>query len=272
MVVPIWVNSSTATIGCFADVANKAWDWFGTLAAAGELGVEESNHSSAPPPWRVWDALNRDLTPFLSRIQVGRALKLIDAAENNRELDPRVADDILRAVIVLNHAYLEDFLRTIALSSFPTAASAILDDVPLIMPDGKPLNKFSLKALAQHTGKSVQEVIYDSLETHMGQYSFSSPTKIVSLLESIGFSVQGQSERLRTIGVMIERRHQIVHRSDLVYGSKAGDVLALSEVNVQDVRRWTVDCFEFMLAIVDQMKAEDDRIRDYWKSEQSREP
>jgi len=63
----------------------------------------------------VNDYVERDFKPYLDLIakSMDRALKLVNMAQSGQG---EASSDILRAVVVLNHAYLEDFLRTLGLT------------------------------------------------------------------------------------------------------------------------------------------------------------
>src|SRR5690242_1459503 len=70
--------------------------------------------------------------------------------------------DILRAATVLLHASLEEVFRNLARWKFPLSHEAVLDEIPLAGLPGR-AEKFSLGKLANHRGKSVQELINESV-------------------------------------------------------------------------------------------------------------
>lgn len=132
----------------------------------------------------------------------------------------------------MTHAYLEDLLRTVGGACFPNADEHTLDSVPPagIGNRGR-AEKFSLGKLRQHMGKSVEEMIRESVSYHLEHRSFNSVTEIISFLEDLGMSPQekdwesdltamcqktGATKKgtLADLDEMIRRRHNIVHRAD----------------------------------------------------------
>jgi len=63
--------------------------------------------------------------------------------------DKETAAEILRAVVVLNHGYLEDFLRNVALWLMPIAGEETLNRISLAGVTGR-AEKFQLGKLAEH--------------------------------------------------------------------------------------------------------------------------
>jgi hypothetical protein len=93
-----------------------------------------------------------DFEPYVNLIgeSLGRCWKLVTASEADNEM----SHEILRAVVVLNHAYLEDFMRTLALAFLPTANENALDRVPLAgLGQVDRAEKFFLGKLARHQGQ-----------------------------------------------------------------------------------------------------------------------
>jgi hypothetical protein len=76
--------------------------------------------------------------------------------------------DILRAGVVLLHASLEDFLRSLAAVFLPAAEEKVLDSIPLVgtVQTGHP-EKFFLGKLAVHRGKKVDNVIAESVKKYL---------------------------------------------------------------------------------------------------------
>src|SRR5258708_7561808 len=66
--------------------------------------------------------------PYVKLIGEGleRGMKLVSQAGKG---DKETAAEILRAVVVLNHAYLEDFLRNVALWLLPVAGEETLNKI-----------------------------------------------------------------------------------------------------------------------------------------------
>jgi len=185
----------------------------------------------------------RDFKPYTMIIteSLGRCMKLVTESD---KVDKDMASEILRAAVVQNHAYLEDFMRTLALAFLPTADENVLDDVPLAgLGQANRAEKFYLGKLTRHRGKTVNDLISESVTEHMERSSFNSVTEIMSFLRSIGLKLpDGKDESpesipklpvtpdiLAILDQMMKRRHQIVHRADK---AKSGGLEAITAVEV----------------------------------------
>jgi hypothetical protein len=185
------------------------------------------------------------LNPYFDRIEKGlaRLLKLVSAAVGMKAVAAEmnidearfdVSDEVLRSVIVLNHAYLEDFLRTVALVFLPVAKGSALDSVPLAGTEGR-AEKFFLGTLTKHRGKTVEELIRESVAEHMERRTFNDVTEIMRFLEGLGLDMprKAHSETLPDLDAMIRRRHMIVHNADC---DKSGD--CLRAIGAEEVVHW----------------------------------
>src|SRR5437867_708503 len=88
--------------------------------------------------------------------------------------------DILRASVVLLHASLEEVLRSIAYWKLPVASASVLNDIPLVGLGPNP-KKFLLGDLDSHRGKSIFDVIKESVDAHLAQSNFNNTVEIASL-------------------------------------------------------------------------------------------
>jgi hypothetical protein len=156
------------------------------------------------------------LRPYRDQLQeniqrVNCLLRLFDDDLGKRE----GGDDLLRAAVVFIHAYLEDFLRTLAAELLPVGDESCLKDIPLAGSDSFGRGeKFVLGQLAQHRGKTVDELLRQSVSDYLSRSNFNSTTEIASLLVRLGFRPEEHNKAFEAIDRMIERRHQIVHRAD----------------------------------------------------------
>lgn len=174
---------------------------------------------------------------------------------------PESVDDILRAAVVLNHAYLEDFLRTLGTVFLPNADVSVLDNVPLAGSGTRNrTEKFSLGKLAQYRGKMVDDVIRISVLEDLERRSFNSVTEMISFLETIGVTptngdwnsdlenlsqaVQENCGGMAALEEMIRRRHNIVHRADK---TKGGD--GLEPLSFDDFEVWRRTTYIFMTVV-----------------------
>jgi hypothetical protein len=178
--------------------------------------------TSDPNAAKLWQAILNDLEPYNK--QIGEGLERVShlgrvAVKLTREspLHQKTADDIFRSIVVMTHAYLEDFLRTLGQSFLPSTDECSLNLVPIVGSNSGRAEKFFLGRLAQHRGKLVDDLIRESVEEHLSRSTFNSVTEIKSFLQQIGLEITNV-ESLPKIEAMIKRRHLIVHRADRVEG------------------------------------------------------
>jgi hypothetical protein len=138
-----------------------------------------------------------------------RMNRLLDLAASN----PDDSDDLMRAVIVMNHAYLEDFLRSLAERFLPLASEEVLNKVPLVGRKGRQ-DKFQLGALTAHRGKAVQDLIEISVRAYLARSNYNNTVEIATLLTELGFDVDRHNKDFALINELMKRRHEIVHRAD----------------------------------------------------------
>lgn len=156
------------------------------------------------------------LLPYFSRLAdnvntVSRLVKLSGEDLKERE----VGQDILRAAVVFTHANLEDFLRTLASEFLPIGDENCLKEIPLAGTGGFGRSeKFVMGQLAQHRGKTVDEVLRQSVSEYLSRSNYNNTTEIAQLLTKLGFKAEQLNEEFPTIEQMMQRRHQIVHRAD----------------------------------------------------------
>jgi hypothetical protein len=177
---------------------------------------------------------------------------------------PETSGDILRAVVVLTHAYVEDLLRTVASVFLPAASEGALDVVPLSgLGDRGRAEKFALGKLASHRGKTVDDLIQESVSEYLDRVSFNNVTEMISFIKGLGFRLPTKKEEwqsdfgvewpeivtdkrgtLAVLDEMIRRRHHIVHQADK---AKIGD--GLMPINSQEVLSWVMASTRFMATI-----------------------
>lgn len=119
--------------------------------------------------------------------------------------------DVLRAALVLLHASMEDVLRSLAYWKMPAAAPTVLEKIALV---GGNSIKFHLGNLATHGGKTVDEVIKDSVDASLERSNYNNCDEVVGLLVSIGLDPTPLQQYMPGLDSAMKRRHQIVHRAD----------------------------------------------------------
>jgi hypothetical protein len=167
-----------------------------------------------------------------------RVASLIELYEDL--LTPPVArdhPDILRAAVVLLHATLEDFLRGLAASHLPLAGEAALNTVPLASTaTGRP-EKFLLGRLAAHRGKSVDQLLQESVDQFLERSNFNSSDEIAAFLTNLGLDIDNIRPTFSRLEPLMRRRHQIVHRADMFRPSPSENELA-QPITAAEVREW----------------------------------
>lgn len=128
---------------------------------------------------------------------------------------PVHAADILRAATVFAHAALEEVMRGLATWKYPTASEPVLNDVPLvgISDHGRP-EKFFLGKLAMHRGKSIQDLIAESVSAHVSNFTINNTTDLSGFLRKIGVEPGTVNQYFPVLSELIARRHHIVHQAD----------------------------------------------------------
>ena len=161
--------------------------------------------------------------------------------------------DILRAAVVLLHATLEELLRSIAHWKLPMAAGKVLDEVPLAGLGQNP-KKFLLGDLTSFRGKTVDEVLTESVHAHLEQSNYNNTRDISTMLMNVGIDVTKVNATFVELQTLMERRHQIVHRADRqakVVGSGDHEVRG---INKDIARDWAAAVNKFASALFSEIK------------------
>lgn len=142
---------------------------------------------------------------------------LVSIISENDEIGSRIGadpDEILRAATVLLHASLEDFLRSLTLENLPRKQD-LLNAIPIAGFKNSRKTTIGLGDLAKvYHGKSVDEVIFQSIESWLNQTSFNNTSDLSSILKKLGIDVEQFEHEFSDLNKMIKRRHKIVHEAD----------------------------------------------------------
>ena len=162
--------------------------------------------------------------------------------------------DILRAAVVFVHASLEDFLRSLAATHLPQAGEDVLNTIPLkgLNSSGRP-EKFFLGKLVAHKGKSVEQVIEESVVQYLERSNYSDVQDIASLLSSIGIDVSKVNEPFAQLERMMYRRHLIVHRADRL-DITIGEKKYAKPLSAEEVDEWINSTRTFMVKVLGQIR------------------
>jgi hypothetical protein len=195
----------------------------------------------------VMDFVIAEMGPYLDNLQqsLERIQKLVVAST---AMSSDVGADALRASVVLLHASLEDFLRTMAQSLLPQSNESCLNEIPLVGL-GARKEKFFLGRLARHRGKLVDEVLKESVAEYLEHSNYNSTQEIAILLETLGFNVAEHARVFTVLDQMIVRRHQIVHRADKTKDS-GSETYVLQPIQAADVRGWAAAVAVFIVSVL----------------------
>jgi hypothetical protein len=188
----------------------------------------------------VKDEIARRLDLNLSRVK--SLIAAYEGALPGASGRPSVATtDILRASVVFLHASIEDLLRSLLEWKLPSANPKYLEDVPL---DGDKLRKYTLADIAQHRGKTVDELIERSVKGSLERSNYNSVDEVAGVLTKSGVDTKALNPFASDLEAMMKRRHWIVHRADRNDAQGAGHFLARS-LHPNTVKAWlsAVDAF-----------------------------
>ena len=159
--------------------------------------------------------------------------------------------DVLRSATVFLHASLEDFLRSIAYWKLPQAGKDVIDRIPL---KGLPRNaaKFSLGELVAHKGKTVDDLIKQSVDEFLERSNYNNTQELASFLTSVGVDATLVNGRFADLEELMSRRHQIVHRGDIDESGGRGNSRVRS-LGRSPVVLWIGAVEEFSTATLNQL-------------------
>ena len=147
--------------------------------------------------------------------------------------------DVLRAAAVLLHATLEDFIRSIERWKLPSVTDhAILDKVPFAGSKNVRADKVPLGHLLQFKGRSVDELLIESIQEHLGRVSYNDVTDILGHLIPLGVDKAQITCDFAVISELIGRRHKIVHEADQTDAGRQGKHRVRS-IGTWHLVRWT---------------------------------
>ena len=151
--------------------------------------------------------------------------------------------DILRSAVVLLHASLEDYLRTVAAAYLPYTQPDVLNDIPLAGGGRDRPEKFLLGALTAFRGKTIDQVIEQSVTQHLENATYNNSREVVRFVTNLGIDGEIVRPFLSAIDALMQRRHLIVHRADLLHN--AVEDLAVNPITADEVSEWRKTAVEF---------------------------
>lgn len=191
----------------------------------------------------------KQLIVSTAKQNLSRVMNLIVIYENNllgqgRGRRPVSSGDVLRAAVVLLHAALEDFLRSIAEWKIPMAEKGVLDKIPLTGQKGRP-DKFLLGDLVRHRGKRVEQIFKESVDNYLERSNYNNITELRTVLEDSGIDSSRVSHHFNKVNKVMLRRHNIVHRVDKNDAPGRGHHRA-KPINHRQVRNWVSEIGQFI--------------------------
>lgn len=156
--------------------------------------------------------------------------------ESRKDTKDYTLTDMLRAAIVLLHSSFEEYFRLVLIQWLPTKADDnTLKDIPIALHAGnKRTEKIYLNDLSKYRGKTIDEVIRDSVTEHMALKSFNSQEEIRGWLSKVGIIVD-DFNGFDAIDKAVKRRHKIVHEADT---NRSGARERLSAIKPTDIATW----------------------------------
>lgn len=166
---------------------------------------------------------------------------------------PVGSTDVLRAAVVLLHATLEDLVRTVLRDLLPKRGEVVLDKVPLagVSEYGKP-EKFLLGKLVHFRGKTVDQVLSESVDKFLARSNYSKPGDIASAITDAGLDKKPVEPFFGDLKELMDRRHWIVNRADRNDKSGSGHHQAKS-IGTEHVSRWVMSVENFAKEILGQL-------------------
>lgn len=160
-------------------------------------------------------------------------------------------DDVLRSAVVLLHASVEDFLRSIASSHLPRTSRDLLKSIPLAGVGTFRQTKYDLSDLITHRGKTTDELIDLSIDQWLQQRSFNNTGDIAAILIQIGIDPEQCNESFADLEETISRRHRIVHNADRSRDCGGAEI---NPIDPETVRLWRDSSLLFMKQVLHQLQ------------------
>jgi len=155
--------------------------------------------------------------------------------------------DVIRATIVFLHSALETALREIVRLNLMDRVD--LSYIPLYGQSSfrNRKEKFSLEELAKYRGKSVDEVISNSIDEYLNTLSFNHSRDITDTFARLDLQQSSLQKYYPELDEMISRRHQIVHEADLKRNLKSTE---LEPVKMEKIQVWVDTTADFCTEVI----------------------
>lgn len=202
----------------------------------------------------------RDLLAVLDAIEVQmfrlgfntrRVRRLVAVASGLEPEDSDAAEDVLRSAVVLLHASLEDYLRSLSAACLRFAPASALNEVPLAGRGSDRPEKFFLGALVPFRDLTVLELIDRSVTEYLERTTYNNTREVAALLRNLGCDDATLKAHFSALDGMMARRHLVVHRADL--NSNATSTFGVGAIDASVVTGWAEDVQAFAKAATNMM-------------------
>src|SRR5690554_4754107 len=179
------------------------------------------------------------LNSNLKRVET--LVKLFDDSESGGS---PTETDLLRAAVVFLHATLEDVVRSGLELRLPNAAPEHLSMLRFAVRDEKQdevkaRDKISVSELAEHRGKTVDELIDERISAYLKRSNFNNIAELNTALRRMALDTSIINPYKPDIITMMTRRHLIVHRADYDEGAAgSGQPQTPRSLSVKTVTAW----------------------------------
>lgn len=155
--------------------------------------------------------------------------------------------DILRAEVALLNSSFEEYFRSVLIEWLPIKASdETLKEFPISLKAGKKAEKLFLNDLAHCRGKTIDEIIQESVLETMQLKSFNNEGEIRSWCSKIGITLE-KFNGMREIDAAVHRRHKNVHEADT---NRSGNSLRLQSISPGNITPW-IKAYEGLVNSID---------------------
>jgi hypothetical protein len=187
----------------------------------------------------------RHITDTLSR-NLSRSLQLL---HKSIKLEKEIPDemefveymyDVARATIVFVHSSFETTLRAIVAIKLHEGAE--LKNISF--PERK--EKLSLEELSKYRGRTVDDIINESIDVYLRSLSFNSAHDLAKIFSWLEIPQDTFRKHYSNLDRMIKRRHQIVHEAD---NKRNSTQFELEAVSIDDINAWHNAIAELMTDI-----------------------
>jgi hypothetical protein len=146
--------------------------------------------------------------------------------------------DVLRGAVVLLHAGMEDYIRSLMIWKIDTFSAEVLSGYGFANGTKRPPTKLTLGDLSAYRGKTIDELIAESVRSHLDEFqSFNDLGEVKRALKQCGIvAAEVDAVDFAHLPELIVRRHNIVHkadRNDVAGGQGNHKTKSLSKVTVE---------------------------------------